>query len=98
MSEKTIEQLQSEAAVLMAEIRPLRERLQKLTLQHSVLQQEILDIGRREAAVKKIARGVSGKKPRNIKPVDPREFARQFANLPTHVQAGLLAELRKEAS
>ena len=97
MNGKTIEQLQGEAAVLMAEIRPLKKRLNELTLEHSNLQQQILDIGRREAAIKKIAAGVSGRaKPRAIKKVSPTDFAKQFANLPAAVQAGLLAELRKE--
>ena len=88
----TIEDMQKEAAELMAEIRPLRERLAALQHAHNSLAANIELESRRQAKVKKIPLGVSGRsKPR---PVDLTKFAAEFANLAPEVQAKVMANLR----
>ena len=89
-----IETMREEAAELMAEIRPLRERLAALQHAHNSLAANIELESRRQAKVKKIPLGVSGKvKP---KPIDINALAMQFTNLPAAEQAKLLAELQTQ--
>ena len=87
-----IETMREEAAELMAEIRPLRERLAALQHAHNSLAANIELESRRQAKIKKIPLGVSGKaKPR---PIDMARFAAEFANLAPEVQAKVMADLR----
>jgi len=89
---KLIEELQHDAAELMAEIRPLRERLAALQHAHNSLAANIELESRRQAKIRKIPTGVSGKaKPR---PIDINALAMQFTNLPAAEQAKLLADLQ----
>ena len=87
-----IETMREEAAELMAEIRPLRERLAALQHAHNSLAANIELESRRQAKIKKIPLGVSGKaKPR---PIYINALAMQFTNLPAVEQAKLLADLQ----
>ena len=90
---KSIEQLRHDAALLMAEIRPLRAKLAELQHQHNSLATQIEAESRRQAQVKKIPLGVSGKKEPTRRQLNPSHIMEQFTNLPASVQAKLMAQL-----
>lgn len=92
---KTIEELRSEAALLMAEIRPLEKRLQQLRNAHGELAWQIEEQSRRETAVRKIAAGVSGRKQRRPLDISTESLAKQFAAIPPELQQQLLRELTR---
>ena len=90
---KSIEQLRHDAALLMAEIRPLRAKLAELQHQHNSLATQIEAESRRQAQVKKIPLGVSGHKQPTKRALNPAHIMEQFTNLPASVQAKLMAQL-----
>jgi len=90
---KSIEQLRHDASLLMAEIRPLRAKLAELQHQHNSLATQIEAESRRQTAIRKIARGVSGRaKPAQKRPLNVA-ILEQFTNLPASVQAKIMAQL-----
>jgi hypothetical protein len=86
-----LDQWRSEAQAIIKEMTPLKAQLHELQRRHAQLAWDIEQESRRQCAVKHIARGVSGRKPRKI---NTDIVLKQFAMLPASVQAKLVAEFQ----
>jgi hypothetical protein len=72
-----LESLRQDAALLMAEIRPLTERLSHLKAQHAGVAQQVEAESRREAKITRVPLGVSGQQKQAKKP----DFIAMFKNM-----------------
>ena len=90
--ENKLETWRAEAAAIIEEMAPLKAQLHVLQRRHAQLAWDIEAESRKQTAVRKIARGVSGK-PSKRRKINTDAVAKQFTNLPASVQAQLIKEL-----
>ena len=90
-----LESLRADACLLMAEIRPLAGRLAELRAQHANVAQQLEAESRKQAVIKTMPYGASGKKQTKLN--KPNQLMAMFKNMTTEQQAQMLA-MTKEAT